>query len=182
MRMKKLKIDNKNFINNANYYKAQILKRKKYIDKELNYIQKISRKYCVDSKELYGILVLEHLNRGGLIIKFIEYFYIKIFYNFLPKDITVGIGQIRISTAKQYISELTKKEIANKLLNKENNILIAAMVICDYYNNHQKKKKRKYKEMVKFYTTGTINTLDNYSIEMYTFLLEWIVNNEIMGE
>lgn len=178
--MKKMIMKNNFYKRKVNYYQSKILKKKKKIDKQTTYIFKISKEYLIDPNQLYGILLIEQVNRGGWIIKIIEMLFVKLFYNIVPKDISIGIAQVRISTAKFYLPNFKSREIANILLEDRINIRIAAKIIRTYYDTQKPKNNSGLIHLVNYYTTGDVYTPEDDSIKVYSLLLKWIIDCDLI--
>lgn len=129
-----MKKRNINLDKKLNYFKHKIILNKSFIDRKISIIDKYAYIYNLDRRELYGILLLEHVNRGSWITKLIERIALRFFTNYAVKlDLSIGIAQVKISTAKQFYPKCDMKIIGRKLLTDEFNIHICAQIINDYY-------------------------------------------------
>ena len=85
---------------------------------------------------ILGILAIEHINRGS-IFGYIEHFLARVYPQFLlTKDCSIGIAQIKISTA-QIVNQCAQKELLNMLLDNEQCINICARLVRHYCDQYQ---------------------------------------------
>lgn len=166
----------------VSYFQYKVLENKKHIDKRLYLIDQYTQRYNLNRSELYGILLLEYVNRGGGITKFLE----KIVTLFVPRvavrlNLSLGIAQIKISTAKKFYPEYNARIIAKKLImDEEFNIGVCAQIINNYYNSPD--KLYTLLGLVKEYTTGKRDSKENISITMYYILLKWIIEENLVSK
>jgi hypothetical protein len=146
------------------------------MENQIESIIKHSNYYKIDPNELYGILMLEHINRGNSLNRSIERLLVKFFISFPIKlDLSVGISQIRISTAKQFYPNIETKTLTRKLMTDGFNIRVCAQIINHFYSIST--EENRLLGLVKYYTTGSIHTKNNRSIIIYYLLLKWIKMN-----
>lgn len=173
--MKTSLIDNK-----ITYFKYKVMLKKKHIDKKIALIKKHANTYRIDHNELYAILVLEHVNRGSFITRFMEKIVVTFLTNIAVKfDLSIGIAQIKISTAKKIYPDSKYQSIARKLLNDDFNICMCAKIIKEYHLSPL--EDNTLLGLVKNYLTGNVNTKLNTSIIIYYELMKWIVENSIIS-
>lgn len=96
----------------------------------------------------------------------------------IDRDMSIGVSQIKISTAKKLFPEKDERFIARKLLNDSFNIEVCAHLLNFYYENIE--DGGQLLKLVKFYTTGDINSQNSVAINTYCYLLEWIKTNELL--
>lgn len=157
------------------YFKHKAVLNKKCIDQRIDKINKYASIYNLDWRELYGILLLEYVNRGSWITRNTERVVVSLFtQSAINLDLSIGIAQIKISTAKKFYPDSDIKIIAKKLLVDEFNIHLCAQIINKYYLSPH--KNNKLLGLVKQYTTGNKNTKENLSIAIYYTLLKWIID------
>src|SRR5699024_6752786 len=85
------------------YFKYRIMRKKKYIDSRIELVNKYSHIYSIDRRELYAVLLLEYVNRGHWLTRWIEKLIVNLFTSIAIRiDLSIGIAQIKISTAKQF--------------------------------------------------------------------------------
>ncbi|MDO6448995.1 hypothetical protein [Oceanobacillus profundus] len=159
------------------YFKHKAILNKKYIDRRIDIIDKYASTYYLDRNELYGILLLEYLNRGSWITRNTERVFVSLFTrSAINLDLSIGIAQIKISTAKKFYPSSDFKTLAKKLLIDEFNIHLCAQIMNKYYLSPQ--KNNKLLGLVKQYTTGNKNAKENLSIYIYYKLLKWIIEEQ----
>jgi|SRR5699024_4569023 len=159
------------------HFKQKAIISKDLGENRMNAIDKYSDLYNIEWIELYGMVLIEYLNRGKLVIRFIEksavYLCTK---KVIKKDYSIGIAQIKISTAKRFCSKKEDRKIAKRLLNDKFNISISAQVIREYYLSPD--NKNKILGLVKHYTTGNSNSKMNSTIFIYYKILKWVIKCE----
>ncbi|CAM4239221.1 hypothetical protein [Lacicoccus alkaliphilus] len=166
-------------IDKLEYYKHKILINKAFIDKRLSLIDKYSKMNEINREELYGILLIEHINRGKLLTKIIERCAVKFLISkAVQLDLSLGIGQIKISTARLYCRDKDNKAMAKELLKDEFNINVAAQIICDYHTKFD--EQNQLLGLVKYYTMGDITHKSNRNIILYYKLLRWIIKEGLI--
>lgn len=162
------------------YYQLKVLQRKKVIDRKLDYIIEISNFYHIDPRLIYGILLIEQVNRGSWLVRIVERLFVNFFYKVVPMDISIGLAQIKISTAKNYLPNYSELEIAKLLLDEDWNIKISAKIIKSYYKTYGLKNNDDLIYLIKYYTTGNISTPASYSIKIYYLLFKWIIDCDLI--
>ncbi len=101
-----------------------------YVDLYSNEIKKYSIQNGISERMLRGILILEFIHRGAFIIRTFESVVCKCMPMLAIKhDFTVGLGQIKISTAKNVLQESPLKFI-HKLCETDFNIQVCARYIA----------------------------------------------------
>lgn len=166
-------------IDKLEYFKHKILIKKAFIDKRLAIIDECAKINKINREELYGILLIEHINRGKLITRIIERCAVKfLIYKSIQLDLSLGIGQIKISTAKIYCPNKDGKTVAKELLRDEFNINIAAQIIHDYHRRFY--GRNQLLGLVKYYTTGNSTHESNKIIILYHKLLKWIMEEDLI--
>lgn len=161
------------FDKKINYFKHKILLNKEHIDMRIELINKYARIYKIDCNELYGISLLEHINRGRCTIKILEKIAIKFFvHKAIKLDLSIGIAQIKISTARQFYPDCNIKKLSRKLLTEEFNIHLCAQIISEYYSLPDKNNM----------LLGLVKTIDNPSITLYYLFLKWIKKESLISK
>lgn len=163
-------------------YQNKILLNNKKIIKHEEAIKLASSKYHVDIDILYNILLIEYTNRGDFFTRNIERLLAKYCSAILVnRDASVGIGQIKISTAKELFPQENEKTVLKNLLKNDFNITVCAILIGKYTDYLKKEQKNNLFNLVKLYTTGSINSDINLSLITYYKLLKWAINKNLMS-
>jgi len=166
--------------NKFQYYKYKVRLRKTFIDDKLSYIIECSNLHEINPKLLYGVLLIEYVNRGNWRTRTIESVLVKYFIHTAVKlDMSIGIGQIRISTAKQFLTDVDSPNMGRKLLEDKFSIEVCARILS-HYIHITRHAENPLLDIVKFYTTGKNLSESNASIELYYSLLKWILEGTIL--
>ncbi|TDL34563.1 hypothetical protein E2R51_02275 [Jeotgalibacillus sp. S-D1] len=156
------------------YYKTKIISYAINLPRDLIMgIDYSAKRNNVDKEVLFAIIILEVINRGDSINKFIE----KATSIFFPKlllkiDASLGIGQVKISNATLILNENNKKLVMKKLLNPTENIEIVAQFLS-YLINTYKIEDKNYAELINLYLTGKIKPNSNEYIDTHYKLFSW---------
>lgn len=173
--------DQENFFK---YYKMKYLEiSKSYPKKTMQVFSEASLFHEIDVELLFGIVTLEKLNRGDLLNRYLE----KVIYFFSPqtlvkKDMSIGVGQIKLSTIKKTSKYETDRSLLKKMINPQTNIVLVAKVIQDILNNlepYVDLNDITLKNIVSCYLTGSEKTRTNPQIMMHVNLLKWSINNQL---
>jgi hypothetical protein len=128
-----------------------------------DFVKNVSEKYNINFYILKSIIVIEKINRWNLYNRFVE---ILLAY-LIPKvivvaDFSIGLCQIKPSTAKKVYKTINNDNIIKLLINPYTNIHICAKIIHEM-------KAENLEEIVLLYLTGTKNKkyLDDISIKYY---------------
>ncbi|MCU5227990.1 lytic murein transglycosylase [Bacillus paranthracis] len=159
-------------------YKNKLLQRAYKTNRQiLSSIEKSSEKNGVDPEIIFSIILIESVSRGNVLVKSIEKIAGVLFPTILIRlDVSLGIGQIRISTARNLCNLTNNKQIIKMLLDFESNISLVSKLVGIYIEDC-KMDKDPVKSIVKMYTTGNKNTVDNVQITVYYMLLAWSISN-----
>lgn len=161
-----------------------------YRKKFIKYTLKINRSYLsiidLSSKKnnihpeiLFGVLVVEQINRGDWITRSLESVASIFFPRILIKlDVSLGFGQIKISTAKTVTDLKKDKDIVRSLVNVESNIELAARLLADYYKCC-KTDHEPLRGLVNLYGTGRKKVTPNKELNIYYSLLSWSVSQKM---
>lgn len=142
-------------------------------------IKQNGKKYNVNPNFILAFVIIEKLNRGHFLQTYIE----KLIAAFYPKllvylDASLGIGQIKISTAKKILSIDDNILVIKYLLNSNENIeILARFIKC--YNNPD--NNQNIENLVKLYTTGNELSDWNTSISIYYQIFCKIVAKHIFA-
>lgn len=162
------------------YYKFQYLEQSYRLRKEiLMFINNASETEDIDAEILFGIISLESLNRGDFFTRTLERIGVFLAPTYLIKhDMSLGVGQVKISTAKKVLANQNDKEILISLIHPKKNIEIVAKLLSSYLNNSARSENT-LRYLTNKYITGKENPKLNKEMEIYYLLLKWSVQNEI---
>lgn len=176
-----------NFENVLKYYKMKYLEiSMSYPTKIMQVFYEASSFHKIDVELLFGIVTLENLNRGDLFNRSIE----KIIYYLLPntlvkRDLSIGIGQVKLSTIKKSLKDETDRNLLKKMIKPETNIILVAKIIQDILNNLETPidlNDKILRKIVCCYLTGDEEIQINSQIMMHLNLLRWSINNQLFRE
>ncbi|WHY86055.1 lytic transglycosylase domain-containing protein [Neobacillus novalis] len=139
-------------------------------------INKYSSVYQVDPEIIYSFILIESMNRGGIFTRKLEKFCSFFPYLLVKLDPSLGLGQVKISTAKMVWNSSCDTEIIKKLLNPQNNIELVSNLLSIYLKDC-KGENNKFMSLVKLYTTGNKFTPINRELIIYYNLLCWSISN-----
>lgn len=145
------------------YYEHLFRKKWTQLNKFDTIIYKYSQKYCVSPFLLKSIIVIEQINRGHWLLNTAEKIIAKFFNKYLiQKDFSIGLCQIKPSTAKTVFPKISHEKISLILLKQESNIHICAKILAPY-------NFKSIEEIILLYTTGSTNKnyLKNPAIKLY---------------
>ncbi|MBF0753039.1 hypothetical protein E4T89_02050 [Jeotgalicoccus nanhaiensis] len=166
------------FNNKLNYFKNRLLTDVNFTDEEITYMYKYANEYEIDFSYINSLLTIERFNRGDFITKYKEHLSVKYLPQFTAnQDPSLGVGQIKISTAEKYFPNTSKLELQQLLLNTEFNISLCANIIKDFQENPNEDNTNL--GLIKLYTTGSSDSLINDTIRLYCYLFEWLINKDI---
>lgn len=141
----------------------------------LNMIYSSSLKHNVNVEILFGVLVIENINRGNYIIRSLENIISLLSPNILINlDASLGFGQIKISTARALKLFKTDKDVVRALINVQDNIELVAILLKSYYDDC-KNDVDFLRGIVNLYGTGKKIVNLNRELEIYYKLLSWSV-------
>lgn len=165
------------------YYKFKYIEQASNMQKDtLIYIENAANREDIDVEILFGIISLESLNRGDYFTQILEKLGSLLAPSYLiKKDVSLGIGQVKISTAKKVLENRNSKETLTSLLNTQENIKIVAKLLSEYI-----KKMVNEEDVLRYivhkYTTGKVNPKPSKEIELYYLLLKWSVKKRIFKQ
>lgn len=166
------------FNNKLNYFKNRLITDVSFSDEEITYMYKYANEYDIEFTYIHALLTIERFNRGDFITKYKEHLSVKFLPQFTAnQDPSLGIGQIKISTAEEYFPNMSKLELQQLLLNTEFNISLCANIIKDFQENPNIDNTNL--DLIKIYTTGSSSSSMNSTIRLYYFLFEWLINKDI---
>lgn len=166
------------FNNKLNYFKNRLMTDVSFSDEEITYMYKYANEYDIEFTYIHSLLTIERFNRGDFITKYKEHLSVKFLPQFTAnQDPSLGIGQIKISTAEEYFPNKSKLELQQLLLNTEFNISLCANIIKDFQEN--KNVDNTNLDLIKIYITGSSSSSMNDTIRLYYFLFEWLINKDI---
>gem|GEM_PF-5783016 len=150
------------------------------------YIKEISYEYDICPEILFSIILIETINRRSFLTRNVECITCKLFPKLMiRKNISIGIAQIKIKTAKKILPNADDHEIMNLLLDDFNNIKICAKLIANYLeiiNCSQCSFNTRMLNLVKVYLTGDINSPNYPWINLYKDLLVWSINSNLFNK
>ena len=114
-------------------------------------IEKFSNRYNINPSLLKSIIVIEQMNRGHLLYKFVEKFLSIYLKNILVKmDLSIGYCQIKITTAQKMCRKIKKELLIKFLVNENINIHICARLLASL-------KNKTIDETIIYYNAGTFD-------------------------
>lgn len=166
------------FNNKLNYFKNRLVTDVSFSDEEITYMYKYANEFDIEFTLINALLTIERFNRGDFITKYKEHLLVKFLPQFTAnQDPSLGIGQIKISTAEEYFPNKSKLELQQLLLDTEFNISLCAHIIKDFQKNENMDNTNL--GLIKLYTTGSSSSSINNTIRLYYFLFEWLINKDI---
>lgn len=149
-------------------------------------IKEKAEKYNLNAELLFAIIMLEKMSRDNIITQLLE----KLTFYFLPiylikKNTSIGVGQVKITTAKEVLSNISNYDILRKLMNFNTNLDVVAKLIFKYRNDVSRDEINEEEVMRKvsnLYITGEKNPTLNLQIKTHSLLLLWSVKNRIFKE
>jgi hypothetical protein len=140
----------------------------------LRQIVKCSREVNINPEILFSIIVIEKMNRGSFFNVFLEKILSIMYPSLLCKlDASLGLGQVRVSTAKR-VCDLSSKQLVRKLLNPFFNVEIISKLIS-IYSEEANEYSHKVRIIINFYTTGKQNPIVNRELYLYNNLVSWSI-------
>ena len=141
-------------------------------------IEKYAKVYGIDPDLLKSVLSIEEFNRGSIIQCFIERLLINGFPAFvLRKDMSIGFGQIKISTASKLLS-ISEGAALEELAKPGRNIEICARYIRLLINKYLEDKKHpfiaaRYNDLYDYIAKNYIGATDAtlYNAVLYAAIL-----------
>lgn len=171
--------------------KETVLTERESIDYFRYEIIAAAQKYQINPNLLYGILLLEHINRGSYYIRILENFLCRFLSRLAIKlDISVGIGQIKLSSAEKGL-KISRVLLVKDILEPKFNINACASYIKfleDCYNFNYSKIENDQYNCFEYNPDRTIlyqytNRLtDDYTFKLYFELLKIIISENWCGE
>lgn len=138
-------------------------------------IKELSIKMRISSELLFAIASIEKFNRGGIVNTFVENLLCISFPNFVIKsDLSIGICQIKISTAKKHLKGEACLITPKMLISSKTNLLVCAKILSSY--NTSDFDKIVYKYICK---ENGAKTKEYY---IYLELLKWSVQNQLFSK
>lgn len=162
------------------YYEAFKTRKYKYL------IQSLAEQEGINPELLFGIILIEKINRGYWVTRFVEKFFAKLFPKYLiKKDLSIGISQIKVSTAKIVSPALTDIEIIDALLDDVNCISICSKLIKYYLEiiaNITKDNEKTIFYLTSLYQTGEMIENEYQFLFFYNKLLAWCISEELLKQ
>jgi len=139
----------------------------KYKDEILYY----SKRFDIDPEIIFFLITNEQMNRGNCTTKLIEFFIATFLPSFaIKKDLSIGLGQIKISTAKNVFQ---KNILPKQLINPEFNIYCVTYLVKNM-GIFKTKTLDVVPEIVKAYILGENNKkLCTREQKLYVELCKW---------
>lgn len=142
-------------------------------------IEMKAKSHGVDPELLFGILTLEKLSRGNLLIRGLEIVGVYLFpFYLIKRDASIGLGQVKINTAKEVLINLSDKEILKILIYKSSNIETVSRLLKKYSHNVTNEEDV-IKKVSDLYITGKEKPVPNYQTEVHYLLLKWSIKNKL---
>jgi hypothetical protein len=154
----------------------QYSKRTTKEDKVL--IKAIANRWSINPNILFGIYLVETINRGGKINNLVERIICLSQNIMLILNPSIGVCQIRLSTAREIEPSIDNKELIEKLLIKKDNLEICAKLIASYKRNQINSNL----DIIKLFTTGSLEVPNYIWIVLYNDLISWSINNNLIEE
>lgn len=138
---------------------------------------------------LFGIIVIETMNRGG-VYSSIETLISYLFPSLVVKlDLSIGVGQIKPSTLKREIGLEILPTVIIRLLKIKDSIHFVGKLLSQYClflkfdsrNLSDTSFEPKLTALVKKYTTGDYSCVDHPWIVIYSKLLELFCKNGVLS-
>lgn len=116
----------------------QIDDERQFIDEYSFEIEKYAEENNIPKELLEGILCLEYTNRGSIFNRILERFMVKISKRFvITKDFSIGLAQIKPSTAKALLKK-SPYEFIDKMLNNDFSIQLCAKLLRRILDDYEK--------------------------------------------
>lgn len=165
--------------NHSRYFLKYLLKmqclNKNVADYEREYIRQVSTNWDINPNLLLCIFLIEKMNRGNIIYRVLERLICSFDKIVTKKNPSIGPCQIKFLTARTLEVEMSDKELISKLLDKFSNIELCARLIVSFNI-----VPNSTLQIIKMYTTGSLN-VPNYSwIILYNELVEWGIENNLI--
>ncbi|WP_271399845.1 hypothetical protein [Salinicoccus roseus] len=157
--------------NTLEYYKFRISNNIKLTEEELLLVKDSSNEYEIPYSYLLSIIIIEKFCRDNIIENTKEKIFIK-FWKHNKINPSLGIGQIKVSTVKEYFPLMDEKEIIKSLHDKKFNINLCAVIIQNFINNNESHNIKL--DLIRFYTTGNSDIEVTHSIKIYYYLFDWL--------
>ena len=166
------------------FFKIKYLSQcKRYNEKTLLKMKEESMKYNLNPELIFGIITLERMNRGSVIIRLIEIFGVYFIPSLIiKKNISIGLGQIKLTTAKEVLGDSDDARILKMLIHPLKCIEVVAMLIHKYSFELDSKYQitdSYVKKISNLYITGNPNPNLNFQIKTHSLLLKWSIENNI---
>lgn len=176
-------------IENADSYREelyilenQLNMKNYYIEKNKIIIDSVARKYDINIDILEAILKLEIFYRRRLFYPIFEKILCKYFSNYaIKKDISVGIAQIKISTAEKILNK-DSREFIKKICYDDMNIDVCARLIKLLIDNYENKNSDFYIYEFDIYQYISLEYLGgcfmNKTMMLYSSILRGVMKNK----
>lgn len=157
--------------------------------KILNHIDYCSKLNKVNDEILFSVILLEKINRGDFFNRFLE----RIITHYFPKlsmryDMSIGVGQLKISTVKRILGLENITEIIKILNDKFSNIMVVSLLISEILNDINKVRvvqegidKDLLNEVASIYLTGSSKKLYISEVSVYAELLNWSYTKKLFN-
>ncbi|WP_214764599.1 hypothetical protein [Exiguobacterium sp. s141] len=135
----------------------------------------------VDIELLFGIVTLERLSRGDLLTRNLErlvYYVLPIFI--VKKDLSIGLGQLKLSTVKKNVKSENEKLLLKKMINPHTNIMLVAIVLQKALITFEKSVQINptvIERIVDIYLRGEEKNSPNEQVTIHIRLLKWSYKN-----
>lgn len=169
------------------FFKIKYLSQcNRYNEKTLLKMNEESIKYNLNPELIFGIITLEKMNRGSLMIRLIEICGVYLIPSFIiKKNISIGLGQIKLTTAKEVLDNLDDERVLKLLINPLKCIEVVAMLIHKYSIESSRKEKNTdayVKKISNLYITGSSDPDTNFQIKTHFILLKWSIENNLFAQ
>jgi hypothetical protein len=157
------------------YYKPCLHSASQTLARQARAVAEAAAEEGVDPELLFAVLVLEQISRGGL-PRLLERLVAKLWPGWLERrDCSLGLPQIRISTAQQVVC-VSKREIIRAMMDDGRSIRVCAQLLRRYEDEHglhSLPAKERFTSFAKLYLTGRIDTPIHPRIDIYARLLAY---------
>lgn len=166
------------------YFKSKYLETcNTYSEKTLLVFEEAATTHQVNIELLFGIVTLERLNRGNLLTRSLERLVYHVLPAFLVKnDISIGLGQLKLSTVKKNVKNQSDKLLLKKMINPHTNIMLVAMVLQKELNTFEKSIQTNptvIERIVDIYLRGEEQSSPSEQVTIHTRLLKWSCKNQL---
>jgi len=167
------------------YYRNRLIETANTLKSDyMQYILTSAKRNNINPEVLCAIILVEMINRGSWINKWIEKILIKTFpFLLIKKDASLGVSQIKISLATKMMPEYTAKEVLEALMDDKINIDLCAKHIKKFEDTVSDDLNSNYfNQLVNYYIAGKL-TISNRPPHflLYENLIKWSVSQKVFS-